>query len=102
MLQQLGMICDFIDEQNAKVYIPRGLFITDPIERGLRVVGLLALFVTNLANFLYYWCIEWLTTKLQNHATFSYIVISLIKTVSPLTYGIQILKIQSDNSRINK
>ena len=28
----------YLEEQNATVYIPRGLFITDPIERGLRVI----------------------------------------------------------------
>lgn len=28
----------YIDEQNETVYVPRGLLITDPIERGLRVI----------------------------------------------------------------
>lgn len=28
----------FIDHQNETIYVPRGLYITDPLERGLRVV----------------------------------------------------------------
>ncbi|XP_061071791.1 golgin subfamily A member 7-like [Conger conger] len=34
----LKRIGQFIQEQNDKVYAPRGLLLTDPIERGLRVV----------------------------------------------------------------
>lgn len=28
----------FIDHQNETIYVPRGLYITDPLERGLRVI----------------------------------------------------------------
>ncbi|VDN18630.1 unnamed protein product [Gongylonema pulchrum] len=34
----LTKITDFLAEQNRNVYLPAGLFLTDPIERGLRVV----------------------------------------------------------------
>ncbi|CDQ61309.1 unnamed protein product [Oncorhynchus mykiss] len=34
----LKKIAKFIQEQNDKIYAPRGLLLTDPIERGLRVV----------------------------------------------------------------
>lgn len=34
-------IAKYIQEQNEKIYAPRGLLITDPIERGMRVVSLL-------------------------------------------------------------
>lgn len=33
-------IAKYIHEQNEKIYAPRGLLITDPIERGMRVVSL--------------------------------------------------------------
>lgn len=36
----LKKIAKYIQEQNEKVYAPRGLLITDPIERGMRVVSL--------------------------------------------------------------
>ena len=36
--KHLVEIRKFIDEQNRKVFQPAGLSITDPIERGLRVV----------------------------------------------------------------
>lgn len=35
-------IAKYIQEQNEKIYAPRGLLITDPIERGMRVVSLLS------------------------------------------------------------
>ncbi|XP_069557644.1 golgin subfamily A member 7-like isoform X2 [Brachyistius frenatus] len=35
----LKKIARYIQEQNDKVYAPRGLLLTDPIERGLRVVS---------------------------------------------------------------
>lgn len=46
----LKKIAKYIQEQNEKIYAPRGLVIVDPIERGLRVVsfgfiGLLLLFI---------------------------------------------------------
>ncbi|XP_067084422.1 golgin subfamily A member 7 [Osmerus mordax] len=34
----LKKIAKYIQEQNDKIYAPRGLLLTDPIERGLRVV----------------------------------------------------------------
>lgn len=36
----LKKIAKYIQEQNEKIYAPRGLLITDPIERGMRVVSL--------------------------------------------------------------
>ncbi|KAJ8418142.1 hypothetical protein AAFF_G00138510 [Aldrovandia affinis] len=37
----LKKISRYIQEQNEKVYAPRGLLITDPIERGMRVISFL-------------------------------------------------------------
>uniref|UniRef100_S4RKI9 Ras modification protein ERF4 n=1 Tax=Petromyzon marinus TaxID=7757 RepID=S4RKI9_PETMA len=34
----LRKISKYVQEQNEKIYAPRGLLITDPIERGLRVI----------------------------------------------------------------
>ncbi|KAM9821958.1 golgin subfamily A member 7-like isoform X2 [Syngnathus typhle] len=34
----LKKIAKYVQEQNDKVYAPRGLLLTDPIERGLRVI----------------------------------------------------------------
>ncbi|XDV50694.1 hypothetical protein PO909_019710 [Leuciscus waleckii] len=34
----LKKISMYIQEQNEKVYAPRGLLLTDPIERGMRVI----------------------------------------------------------------
>ncbi|KAK7899584.1 hypothetical protein WMY93_020437 [Mugilogobius chulae] len=34
----LKKIAKFIEEQNDKIYAPRGLLLTDPIKRGLRVI----------------------------------------------------------------
>ncbi|XP_061672321.1 golgin subfamily A member 7 [Syngnathoides biaculeatus] len=34
----LKKIAKYVQEQNDKIYIPRGLLLTDPIERGLRVI----------------------------------------------------------------
>ncbi|KAI2668093.1 Golgin subfamily A member 7B [Labeo rohita] len=42
----LKKISRYIQEQNEKVYAPRGLLITDPIERGMRVVSLQSLEMT--------------------------------------------------------
>ena len=36
----LKKIAKYIQEQNEKVYAPRGLLVTDPIDRGMRVVSL--------------------------------------------------------------
>lgn len=41
--QVLKKIAKYIQEQNEKIYAPRGLLLTDPIERGMRVVSLLSL-----------------------------------------------------------
>lgn len=38
-VQVLKKIAKYIQEQNDKIYAPRGLLLTDPIERGLRVVS---------------------------------------------------------------
>lgn len=37
--QILKKISMYIQEQNEKIYAPRGLLLTDPIERGMRVVS---------------------------------------------------------------
>uniref|UniRef100_A0A8C2IL35 Golgin A7 family, member Ba n=1 Tax=Cyprinus carpio TaxID=7962 RepID=A0A8C2IL35_CYPCA len=42
----LKKVSRYIQEQNEKVYAPRGLLITDPIERGMRVVSLQSLQTT--------------------------------------------------------
>ncbi|CAH2330719.1 Hypothetical predicted protein, partial [Pelobates cultripes] len=34
----LKKISKYIQEQNEKIYAPRGLLITDPVERGMRVI----------------------------------------------------------------
>uniref|UniRef100_A0A8C9QG30 Golgin A7 family member B n=1 Tax=Spermophilus dauricus TaxID=99837 RepID=A0A8C9QG30_SPEDA len=39
----LKKISRYIQEQNEKIFEPRGLLLTDPVERGMRVVSLLAL-----------------------------------------------------------
>ncbi|XP_031563041.1 golgin subfamily A member 7-like [Actinia tenebrosa] len=36
--KMLGHLSDYITEQNQNVYVPRGLMITHPMERGLRVI----------------------------------------------------------------
>lgn len=36
-------IARFVKEQNEKIYAPLGLLLTDPIERGLRVVSITVL-----------------------------------------------------------
>ena len=36
MLKKIG---HYIDDQNQTVYVPRGLMLVDPVERGLRVVS---------------------------------------------------------------
>lgn len=40
-VQVLRKIARYIKDQNEKIYAPRGLLLTDPIERGLRVVSFL-------------------------------------------------------------
>lgn len=39
LLQVLKKISRYIQEQNNSVYIPHGLLLVDPVERGLRVVS---------------------------------------------------------------
>uniref|UniRef100_A0A8Q3WKQ1 Golgin A7 n=4 Tax=Boreoeutheria TaxID=1437010 RepID=A0A8Q3WKQ1_HUMAN len=34
----LKKVSKYIQEQNEKIYAPQGLLLTDPIERGLRVI----------------------------------------------------------------
>uniref|UniRef100_A0A1I7RPJ1 Ras modification protein ERF4 n=1 Tax=Bursaphelenchus xylophilus TaxID=6326 RepID=A0A1I7RPJ1_BURXY len=41
--KQLQMIRKFINEQNKNIFLPAGLCITDPIERGLRVLEITVL-----------------------------------------------------------
>ncbi|XP_055757754.1 golgin subfamily A member 7B-like [Salvelinus fontinalis] len=36
--KMLKKISGYIQEQNEKIYAPRGLLLTDPIERGMRVI----------------------------------------------------------------
>uniref|UniRef100_A0A8K9WSQ9 Golgin A7 family member B n=1 Tax=Oncorhynchus mykiss TaxID=8022 RepID=A0A8K9WSQ9_ONCMY len=38
----LKKISGYIQEQNEKIYAPRGLLLTDPVERGMRVVSFLS------------------------------------------------------------
>lgn len=40
--QVLKKISKYIQEQNEKIYAPRGLLLTDPLERGMRVVSSVA------------------------------------------------------------
>lgn len=39
--QVLKKISRYIQEQNEKIFAPRGLLLTDPVERGMRVVSFL-------------------------------------------------------------
>uniref|UniRef100_A0A8C0BTC6 Golgin subfamily A member 7 n=1 Tax=Buteo japonicus TaxID=224669 RepID=A0A8C0BTC6_9AVES len=41
----LKKIAKFIQEQNEKIYAPQGLLLTDPIERGLRVVSFMVSYI---------------------------------------------------------
>lgn len=43
--QVLKKIAKFIQEQNEKIYAPQGLLLTDPIERGLRVVSFVVSYI---------------------------------------------------------
>lgn len=42
LYQVLKKISGYIQEQNEKIYAPRGLLLTDPVERGMRVVSFLS------------------------------------------------------------
>lgn len=60
--QVLKKIAKYIQEQNEKIYAPRGLLITDPIERGMRVVSL-------------FWILGVLQKKAkQNHISVKYLL----------------------------
>ena len=37
--QMMKKVSKYISEQNERVWAPRGLLVTNPIERGLRVVS---------------------------------------------------------------
>ncbi|KAK3727041.1 hypothetical protein QZH41_012566 [Actinostola sp. cb2023] len=39
--KMLKRLSDYVTEQNQNVFVPRGLMITHPMERGLRVVSFL-------------------------------------------------------------
>ena len=39
LLQCLKRLAEYINEQNQSVFVPRGLMITNPMDRGLRVVS---------------------------------------------------------------
>ncbi|KAK4002970.1 golgin subfamily A member 7 [Daphnia magna] len=45
----LKKVAKFIIEQNERVYVPRGLLIIDPVERGLRVIEI-CIFSDNAAS----------------------------------------------------
>lgn len=49
LLQVLKKISSYIQEQNEKIYAPRGLLLTDPVERGMRVVSFTHLQLCNRA-----------------------------------------------------
>lgn len=38
-LQCLKRLAEYVNEQNQSVFVPRGLMIVNPMERGLRVVS---------------------------------------------------------------
>lgn len=50
MCQVLKKIAKYIQEQNEKIYAPRGLLITDPIERGMRVVSLTCEHISSIVS----------------------------------------------------
>lgn len=39
LLQCLKRLAEYINEQNQSIFVPRGLMITNPMDRGLRVVS---------------------------------------------------------------
>lgn len=39
LLQCLKRLAEYINEQNQSVFVPRGLMVTNPMDRGLRVVS---------------------------------------------------------------
>lgn len=50
LFQCLRKVAKFVLEQNEKVFAPRGLLLTDPTERGLRVVSFLNRLVSRLVS----------------------------------------------------
>uniref|UniRef100_A0A4W3H5S4 Golgin subfamily A member 7/ERF4 domain-containing protein n=1 Tax=Callorhinchus milii TaxID=7868 RepID=A0A4W3H5S4_CALMI len=66
----LKKIAKYVQEQNEKIYAPRGLLLTDPIERGLRVVSFTPV---------------WLQTTRKIHYTLRYILYrALDKALYPM------------------
>lgn len=55
-VQVLKKIARYIKDQNEKIFAPRGLLLTDPIERGLRVVSSLISVSPLLQTNLHCWC----------------------------------------------
>ena len=53
MLKKIG---HYIDDQNQTVYVPRGLMLVDPVERGLRVVSFDMITVFNRNIEQYHYC----------------------------------------------
>ena len=56
-VQVLKKIGRYIQDQNNNVYIPRGVLLIDPVERGLRVVSFLFLYFIFLLLSLKVFCI---------------------------------------------
>jgi len=57
LFQCLKRLAEYINEQNQNVFIPRGLMITNPMDRGLRVVSFFScslFFVYELCKFICY------------------------------------------------
>jgi hypothetical protein len=50
--KQLDKVRRFIEAQNKKVFLPVGLCMLDPMERGLRIVSLIFLLFKVLTKFL--------------------------------------------------
>lgn len=57
LFQVLKKISSYIQEQNEKIYAPRGLLLTDPIERGMRVVSFVRLTPDLFICFQFRWCV---------------------------------------------
>lgn len=54
-LQVLKKITRYIQEQNEKIFAPRGLLLTDPVERGMRVVSFLTVLSVCVCMGVYGW-----------------------------------------------
>lgn len=51
-LQCLRKVAKFVTEQNDRVYMPRGLVLTSPVDRGLRVVSFLSILLLIVCDLL--------------------------------------------------